>query len=393
MQTASAVLWRAAGRVAFGVAALALLPYVWGPIYRFPEPRPFSGSQLRNPYATSSGQWQRANFHAHGRAWGGLTSGAQPNQVVADRYRGLGYSVAGISNYMSIASFHGVDTVPLYEHGFNVGKNHQLAIGAHGVDWFDFPLWQTLSNQQYVIDRVHRKADLVSLNHPSSRDAYDLRAMGALTGYDLIEVVNGPFVAEDVWDAALSAGRAVWAVANDDTHDVNDARRTGAGWNMIDAATASTANVVAALREGRFYAVLRTGAVEGAGVTTLQAVSVAGTTLRVNLNGAASTIIFIGQDGAPRATYKDTLSAEYAFAAADTYVRTIVVSPQTTLFLNPVTRWDGSALPTPSASVDGVWTWTQRGGALLACVALWLRVRSKRAAAPLAVPDVAARRA
>ena len=68
-----------------------------------------------------------------------------------------------------------------------------------------------------------------------------------IVGYDLIEVVNGPFAAEDVWDAALSAGHPVWAVANDDTHDLTDSHRTAAGWNMIDAATSSTADVVDAL--------------------------------------------------------------------------------------------------------------------------------------------------
>ncbi|MGC4081270.1 MAG: hypothetical protein QM736_03930 [Vicinamibacterales bacterium] len=145
-------------------------------------------------------------------------------------------------------------TLPLYEHGFNVGKTHQLAIGAHAVEWFDFPLWQTLSNQQYMIDRVKRRAELVSLNHPSSRGAYDADDMRRLTGYQMIEIVNGPFTAEDVWDAALSAGRAVWAVANDDTHDLRDERRRAAGWNMIDAASPSEADIIAALRGGRSYA-------------------------------------------------------------------------------------------------------------------------------------------
>src|SRR5262249_22227640 len=156
-----------------------------------------------------------------------------------ERYRQLGYSVAGVSDYQRIAAFHGVDTLPLYEHGFNIGKNHQLAIGARAVDWFDFPLWQGTRHQQYVIDRVKRKGELVSLNHPNARDAYDANAMHALTGYDLIEVVNGPFIAEDIWDAALSSGHPVWAVANDDTHDVDDRRRIAMGWNMIDAPSPS----------------------------------------------------------------------------------------------------------------------------------------------------------
>src|SRR5262245_44949052 len=127
-----------------GLALVALVaaPYVWGPIYRFPEPRLFSGSSLWNPYAESRGSWQRANLHAHGRAWRGLTNGRQSDEAVAQRYRDLGYAVPGVSDYQKIAAQHGVETMPLYEHGYNLGKSHQLAVGAREVEWFDFLLWQ-----------------------------------------------------------------------------------------------------------------------------------------------------------------------------------------------------------------------------------------------------------
>ena len=393
MNTVPSVFWRTLGGGFLAVVVLALLPYAWGPVYRFPEPVPFSGTQLWNPYATLGGRWQRANLHAHGHAWGGVTSGSQSDQAVADRYRQLGYDVAGVSNYQSIAAFHGVDTLPLYEHGFNIGKNHQLAIGARSVDWFDFLFWQTPSNQQYVIDRIKAKAELVSLNHPSSRGAYDLEAMRSLTRYNLIEVVNGPFTAEDVWDAALSAGRPVWAVANDDTHDLNDVRRIGVGWNMIDATSASTGEIVSALRSGRFYAGLRTGALDEADVTTLSGVRVDDQTMRVELRGAPSDVTFIGQDGTVRHTLKDTLVASYTFTQSDTYVRTVVNSPQTTLFLNPVIRWDGTALPAPAATVNAAWTWMQRGGIALACVALLIRARARRTEAAVPAARALARRA
>jgi hypothetical protein len=394
--TVGSVFWRTGVhivlRIMLGIVLLALLPYAWSPIYSFPDATPFAGPALWNPYESVTGTWQRANLHAHGRAWGGLTSGDQSDAEVARRYHQLGYSVAGVSDYQRIAAFGGVDTIPLYEHGFNAGKNHQLAIGAHGVDWVDFLLWQSLSNQQYVIDRVRRKADLVALNHPSSRDAYDAAATRALTGYQLIEVVNGPFSAEDVWDSALSSGRPVWALANDDTHDLSDVRRTAVGWNMIDSPSPSTADIISALRTGRSYAVLRTGAADAAGLTTLSSVAVHDGTIRVELEGALSTITFIGQDGTVRRTAKDASTAEYTMTDGDTYVRTVVTSPQTTLFLNPVIRWDGSTLPAPAARVDAAWTWTQRGGIAFGCVFLFLRVNSRRAETRVAARDALARR-
>ena len=371
-------MWRALRRGAVVVAVVALLPYAWGPVYDFPAPVPFSGPQLWNPYASLTGTWQRANLHAHGQAWGGLTNGQQPDADVATRYRNLGYSVAGVSNYMSIAAEHGIDTIPLYEHGFNIAKSHQLAIGAHGVDWFDFPLWQTRSNQQYVINRVHARADLVALNHPSSRDAYDLAAMRSLTGYNLVEVANGPFTAEDVWDAALSSGHAVWAVANDDTHDLNDARRLGVGWNQIDAAGNSTKEIVGALAAGRFYAVLRTGSLEGAGITTLQSLTVVDSAMTVTLNGVPSTITFIGTDGAVRHVAHDSLTATYTIGPGDAYVRTVVTTPQTILYLNPVLRWDGRELPAPAATMNATLTWLQRGAAATIFAALAFAVFRRR---------------
>ena len=208
-----------------------------------------------------------------------------------------------------------------------------------------------------------------------------------------IEVVNGPFTAEDVWDAALSAGRPVWAVANDDTHDLNDSHRTGVGWNMVDAPSSATSGIVSALGSGRFYAALRNGALDGANLTTLSGIHVDGDTMRVELRGAPSDITFIGQDGTVRHKVKETLAADYTFTPSDTYVRSVVTTPQTTLYLNPVIRWNGMRLPSPVATINEAWTWTQRGGIALACVALLIRVRSRRTESDVPAASALARRA
>ena len=213
-----------------------------------------------------------------------------------------------------------------YEHGFNIGKSHQLAIGAHAVEWFDLPLWQSLSHQQYVIDRVKRKADLVALNHPNARNAYGGDAARALTGFDLIEVVNGPFTDRDAWDAALSAGRAVWSVGNDDTHDLEDPRRTAVAWTMIDAPSPGVDDVVEALRDGRSYAVLRTGAIDSVNETTFSAMEVVRQHHDRHLAGRPSTFTFIGMDGATRHVQRDATTASYSLTDADTYVRVVVTT-------------------------------------------------------------------
>jgi hypothetical protein len=368
-----------------------VLPYAWAPAYRFPEPAPFSGPVWLNPYAGVSPTWQRANLHAHGRAWRGFTNGKQTDDEIVRRYRELGYDVPGISNYQRISTPSDPAAVPLYEHGYNIGKHHQLAIGARNVAWFDFPLWQSVSQQQFVINRVKQGAALVALAHPNSRYAYTTEDLSKLTGYDLIEVVNGPFTAEESWDAVLSAGRPVWGVANDDTHDLLDPRRTAAAWNMIAAPTSRADDILAALKKGQSYSVSRTGALTASGLTTLSAVEVAGDTLSVVCAGQPSTFTFIGQNGVKRKTVKSAQAAQYRLTDADTYVRVVIEAPQTVLYLNPVVRYNGRELSAAAASVDAAATWTKRGGVLVGCAALGLLMWRRRTPAPsAAAPQVLA---
>ena len=365
-----------------GVALLVALPYAWGPIYHFPDPSPFSGQHFLNPYAELSGTWQRANLHAHGRAWSGITNGQQPDEAVVARYHQLGYSVAGISDYERIASLDGVDSIPLYEHGYNVGKHHQLAIGAHRVEWFDFLLLQSLSDEQYVIDRVARGADLVAIAHPSLRGAYSRDDMRRLTGYQLMEVVNGPDEQGDLWDAALSSGRLVWALADDDTHDVNDERRTAVSWNMIDSPTTSTGDLVASLRAGRTYAVTRTGRNPDAGDTRVVNVDVNQGRLLVSCAGEPATFLFIGQNGNVHSTVKNALTAGYTLGDRDTYIRTVIRAPKATMYLNPVVRYDGAHVPAPTAVVAAGATWLLRGLWLLAGTAFFASMVRRRSPLP-----------
>jgi hypothetical protein len=357
---------------------LVLLPYARTAVYDFPPPSPFAGASFFNPYHGGTGTWQRANLHAHGRPWAGMTTGRQTAREVVDAYHRAGYAVAGISDYQHIAAHDGLNTIPLYEHGYNLGKRHQLGVGARRVVWFDFPLGQSISQQQHIIDLVGRESELVALAHPEGRDAYTVEDMQRLTGYHLLEVVNGPFVGERSWDAALSAGRAVWALANDDNHDLNERRRFGVAWNMIDAPSASAPDIVNALRAGRTYAVLRTDEIPTARDTTLESVTVSDGVLRVRIKGEPATIVFIGQNGEERRRVSHASKAEYTLAGGDTYVRTVVYSPRTVMFLNPVLRYDGRAVPAPAARMAAARTWAMRGSVVAAVLALAVLMRRRR---------------
>lgn len=348
------------------------IPYALAPVYRFPPPRTFSGAALWNPYAHLSGTWQRANLHAHGHAWSGLTNGTHSDEEVVDAYRQRGYSVAGVSDYQWIAAQHGVATLPLYEHGYNISKEHQLAIGARRVEWLDFPIWTWLHQKQFILNRVAETTDLVAINHPGT--AYTERDLRDLTGYHLIEVVNGPFRFEDVWDAALSSGHAVWVLANDDIHDLTNVRRMGIAWNMIDAPSPGLTDVVVALRHGRTYAVSLVGEKADA---ALAGVEVHDQTLTVSSAGVPATFVFIGQNGVVRKTADQVMRATYDIEPADTYVRTVIRTPNMVMYVNPIVRYDGEKLPALTAEVNEPLTWLSRAVVVVVSVVvpplLWRR--------------------
>ncbi len=348
-----------------------LLPYACAPVYRFADARPFAGDAFYNPYASVvSPSWKRANLHAHGRAWLGLTSAKQTDAEVSAAYRARGYDVVVISDYQHVAS-PSESSLPTYEHGYNVGKHHQLGIGATSVAWFDLPLWQGRHQKQYVISQVAARAALVALCHPAALQgyAYGDDELDELSGYQLMEVVNGPFTTESSWDAALSAGRAVWVVGNDDTHDVHQPDRFATAWNMIASPTTNPADVIEALRAGRTYAVLNAADTSDR-PPQLAAVQMRGNEMTVTLDGGQGDFSFVGQNGEVRRTVNHAASASYTFTPTDTYVRARVNTASHVLFLNPVVRYDGRALPTPTATVDALWTWIERSAIALVAALL-----------------------
>jgi hypothetical protein len=122
--------------------------------------------------------------------------------------------------------------------------------------------------------------------------------------------------------------------------------------------------------------------------TTVASVGMTDGRLLVTCEGAPSTFVFVGQNGDVRKTVKNVVTADYTFDSADTYIRTVIRSPQTTMYLNPVLRYDGVHVPTPIAVVDAGGTWLLRATCLLAGAAMLVMVRKrKRAPAPAAAEE------
>src|SRR5688500_10437746 len=159
--------------------------YFRSKFYHFPEPKPFSGNHIFNPYSDISGQWLKSNFHAHTIAWGGLTNGHQTAEEIIDHYKNdLKYDVPVISNYHKTKQYLPVDSplyFPVYEHGYNKGKSHHLVFGNEKVCFFDVNLWQTVHHKQFIIEHLAKKNPLISLNHPGMRNSFSYPDLSKLT--------------------------------------------------------------------------------------------------------------------------------------------------------------------------------------------------------------------
>lgn len=389
--------------VALLIVAVASVLYLQVPHYDFPPPAPFHGRGWYNPYATGSpGQaWWRTNLHSHARAWGGVTSGRRTAAEVVTRYRQLGTQVVGVSGYHVDPEQREPGTFPVYEHGWNVAKAHRLLIGASAVSWFDVPFWTSAHAEQYVIDRVHHHADLIALAHPGLRSGHDRRSLPRLGNYELLEVLNHFLPpADSAWDDVLSAGRPVWLLANDDSHDVRGEGETGTNFTQVLAGNTGRSAIIEALRAGRAYGVR---ALDHRGTLHLAGVTMRGDTLRVELSGRVHAVRVVGQQGRlkrawqrqsfrerqPPSVVSDTVVTLEAVAAPDDgYLRVVAEGPDEWLFTNPVVRSDSAAPAPVLATINTARTAWHRSVQLfvLAWLGVWglaaIQPRSRRPLTP-----------
>lgn len=362
-----------AARFAFGIVLATIVagcwPYILAPAYGFSQPASFSGPRLWNPYAAARGRWWKANFHAHSRAWDGLTAGHSSVADVHRMYRKLGYDIVGVSNYQQIdgGRLTDPDFIPIYEHGYNVRKVHELVIGAKRVTWLDFPFGQTLSNKQYVLDRLNQAGGIVAIAHPWLRNGYPASQLRYLTDYTLMEVARQGHVGTRHWDAALSAGHLSWIIADDDEHDLNPDHDVGVSWTMVMAPSERRTDVLAALRAGHTYGVVGR---RGANDILVRDVALHEDTLIVRTDPGAHLFRFVAQGGVLRKAVSDSMQARYVIQPKDSYIRVEIVTPHTRIYLNPVVRYAGTDPTRPKVALSPGGTWANRG--LMAACALLL---------------------
>jgi hypothetical protein len=376
--------------------------YFTAPIYEFQQPRPFAGDQWYNPYeGMDPTHWRKANFHFHTREWGGITAGGgNTNEDFRRVYMSLGYDAPMISNYQRISEYNRDSGYYLgvYEHGFGIRKKHQILIGSQKVLWRDYSLFQNLSHRQHIIDLLREQNGIVALAHPGWDNGYPADRIGMLSNYDMLESLDGNYRSIPQWDSALSAGRPVWLLADDDAHDLGDPGEIGICVTFINAPENSARALLEALKAGRSYGVdvfrEKTETWEEKilyhtkQMPWVNAVGLRNDTLFVHVSDTAMKIAFIGQGGTVKKEETHLLSAWYLLRPEDTYIRTQIQfynqkkEPGTKLYLNPVIRYNGDQpVNALTASVNVQRTWIFRVmsfGSLILLVVVIVRIRKLR---------------
>jgi len=361
------------------VLILMGLIYLFTTIYIFPPSLPFSGNHIYNPYQELPDSSFKANFHAHSKAWKGITHGGNTEKEIFDAYIERGYDVATISNYHNISTYAKDKTdlyFPGYEHGYNILKSHYLVINAENVSFFDFPMWQSSSHQQYVLNKIKEKNKFVAIAHPKFGGGRSLEDMQKLVNYDFTEVLNHYRVSDEYWDHGLSAGRLSWIIGNDDIHATSDDPIFRI-WNIIHANERNQDIIMSSLKAGKNYAI------ESYNTQTenllLSCQMKDSVTFAIRLRNIADSIQIIGQGGNLKKSVIQSDTIQYSFQHDDSYLRVVVHNSQSRLYLNPLVRYDGFALPYDVAKelkVDQVATWSIRASIFMGILLLLYMVKS-----------------
>lgn len=359
-----------------GFASLLILlfgsfQYLNTTIYDFRPAKPFTGPNWYNPYQNLDTIKIRANFHAHSKAWGGLSHGSGSPAEIRKAYSDSGYRVSAISNYFRIDTTGKANDslyIPAYEHGMNIQKTHCLVINSGGVSFTDYLLYQTTSHQQNVIESIKKKGGIIALAHPGFLFARRLSDMRKLEHYDLVEVLNHFRFSDAYWDEALSSGRLAFLVADDDAHGLEKGQIFRA-WTEIFVNVAGKKQVLNSLTNGRAVGVAtiyQKSPVQNGFVSC----QLQNGTISVQFRNRADSILFIGQNGKIRKVVFGADKGQYVLQPDDTYIRVKSINAETHVYLNPILRY-GSELPFASKMIpqkQTLLTWLARAFACILIV-------------------------
>lgn len=242
-------------------------------------------------------RWYRCNTHTHTSAPPGSDANATP-EAVAEWYRTHGYHCLVITDHEFLTDVTALNRKYAAEGDFLVlpgqeitqalqdASHHQgvrhLHVNGININQSIMPLGHpapakgVAPAQTYTrnINAIYSAGGIPQVNHPNLRWSVRLEDLLPITQPFLLEVWNAfpssnnlgggdestdSRSTEALWDALLSRGKIVWAVASDDAHEYArlDDRLSptpGHAWIVLRAASLTARSIAKALRDGQFYA-------------------------------------------------------------------------------------------------------------------------------------------
>ncbi len=362
------------------IVIITIVQHFITPVFQLKEGTRFTGPKWYNPYHNSRADWLKMNLHAHSKAWGGLTAGVnQNNEDIYTEYTRLGYDIIGISNYHDPQQIYfrgNKDSLTVYEYGYNLFKAHRLVVGYSKATFREVSLFHNVHDRQFILNEAYPDSKLMVIAHPQFGKGHEMEDFKKLCNYHLIEVLNHYRYSEGEWDTALSYGKAVFIIGNDDMHYLDQKGEVGVRYTQVDARE-NLSQTLEELKAGNAYGV---SAPNQSCHIKLSSFLTDSFGLHVTFDVPADKIEFIGQGGLVKDSALHVASAQYAFRAEDSYIRVKAYKDDCTLYLNPCFRTEDGTRPVNECSPDIDWLATlgEKTGLLLALTGLvYLLIRIK----------------
>lgn len=347
------------------VAVCIVLATSLSPIYNFAEPKPFSGSDIFNPYRNvdTITTWKRANFHTHTRIESPLNECEYSPEATVEAYDKLGYDIVTITNHNYRTPHPRHEEYALaYEHGYNLLKYHKLVFGAERVMLFDHLLPILPSQRQWQLDMLGAECDFLQINHPLRTPLTSDDIMRKLSGYMIMELDSGHSTECEYWDVALSAGHYSFGLANDDLHHPDRSDKIARRCNFLFSPSTEWRDVARTLREGGYYSMRLPDYGSGdweqkyaanSNLPRITSIGVNGNTIYLSLSQKAEKIVAYGSEHRTLVELSNADRVDYLLAHNEPYARFVIYFDSgEVIYTNPFARYDKSRGDYPTTNSE-----------------------------------------
>jgi predicted metal-dependent phosphoesterase TrpH len=274
----------------------------------------------------------RGNLHTHTTRSDGDTSPAD----VARWYRDHGYGFLALTDHNVLTDPGELASMVTPGFALVAGEEVSMYVGGRQVHvnalctrtvvaGGTFP--RVIDALEHAIGEIRAQDGVALVNHPNFDWALTAEDVVAADGAGLLEIASGhPYVHsagdathpshEQLWDAALTAGREVMGIGGDDMHhlvtDADPEAFPGIAWVEAFVDEPRVDLVCDAIRKGALYA--STG-------VRLRAITVSGDSYEVDPVDRDATVVFIGSAGRVLARAPGAGGARYRVRGDEGYVR------------------------------------------------------------------------